>query len=199
VTSVEAFAAYLELARGDVGLSAATSPDAFAAICAPLGPSWARAFYLQHAAPGGENSPCTTVALQRIARALAAAGSPALQQPLDGTGATGLLARHGALAKAHGAYRTAVDPGPGLRVGCVVHAEDAHGRHTRCLVERAGPAWRTVDGTLEDGWGVVRAAETVYEPGLVDRAASSKPVLFWIDVPAFLASLLGQPADGAVA
>ena len=188
MTPTEAAARHIAIALSCVGLSALRDPLRFGAVCAPNGPAGARAFFCQQNVAQGANSPCETVGAGMVAMTFAELGLPYLQEPLDS--AAGEWGRFTALARPRGALHSPENPGKGIRVGCVVHAENAAGRHWRTIVEDLGGGrWRTVDGTLENGCGIIHSVEVEIAGGVYDRTGL-RPVREWIDVGELFAALL---------
>lgn len=194
MTPAEATARHVELMFSLDGVSAETDHEIFGHACAPNGPPSAQLFFCVHNAPLSNNSPCEVVAVGGLVTVLAEAGCTELQEPLDVTGAVGEWGRAKKCASACNALHTPLSPGKGLRVGCIVHFEDGHGRHWRTIVEDLGGGrYRTIDGTLINGWGVIHCVEVTIT-NFVDHTPGSgmHPIVDWIDAGEIFEQLLGN-------
>lgn len=199
MTPAEALPAYIAFVRSYDGCTALSDPQRFGEACAPNGPDSARAFFLEATHSDARESSCIVVGCGIATLFLRSLGLSLLTEPLDN--AAGAWGRFTALAKAHGALRSPEDPGPGLRVGCVVLVEGATGRHEYTIVEHIDESfvWVSIDGGGNDrGHQAIHCVPKRVITGSYYDQTSAKPVSAWIDMQALLEALLAEPADAPV-
>lgn len=181
---------YVAQVRSFVNCGAQLEPKRFGYACSPRGGDVSA--FLKPNVPKNANSSCGVFGVGMIILALITSGRPELGEPIS----LQWWAKAEAFAKAHKAFRRPGQGTPG--VGCLVHVENALGRHWFTIVrDLGGGLFETVDAGQKDekGFQIVRLMQRRIVGNV--ETVSGKPILDWIDVPALFAAL--DALNGCVA
>lgn len=185
---------YIEILRGIV-CNAKDEPARLCAVVCPNGGPDIAAEFCRANAPNDRNSSCKDTAAGALAMRLRELGVATKIQA--GRWVPGEWANVEELARAHGAMTPLVVES--VRPGCIVHMENAAGRHWRNITDDlGGGAFRSVDGggKTPDGYQSIHVAESRFEMRGAQlwnvSGQSQRPVLQVVDCNVVIAGLAGN-------